>query len=280
VIVLPLGGFGNPVISSPAVPAVPDDIAFEDAEFGGGKIPEFNSLAFDNPEPCGVRIGNTPFDCAELESATAPEGIEFEMVEFWKAGFGVAALESPQLVGTSPERAALRAIEPDGPATPLVLLGSPASTEEGGGVDEEPRVYEVNTGMDEEPAAEEFVHVEFDGALKRAVVGAKLKEAVSGPVALGCLLTSLILFGKPAGMEEGGRIDDELRVFEGMSVDEVAAVEDEGILEDKTSVPENVSDEMAELEDCTDDVADKLELDVDEDKLDDDPEVRSTTKLH
>ena len=134
--------------------------------------------------------------------------------------------------------------------------------------------------MDEEPAAEESDHVELDGALKRAAVGAKLKEALSDPVALGCLLTSLILFGKPAGMEEGGRIDDELRVFEEMSADEAAAVEDEGILEDKTYVPENVPDEMAELEGCTDDVANKLEFDVDQDEFDADPEVRSTTKLH
>ncbi len=247
-------------------------------------IPELNNFAFSNPRPCGVKVGNIEAGRAEYESTAEPESTEFETVEFGKAGTGAAALGIPEFVGTRPERAVSLGIESDGPTTSLILFGSPATAEEVGRMGGKSSVLVEEANAEKGAAAEdeeaEFDLVEFESALERAAVGAKLEMAVSVPVVLLCSTTSFILFGSPAGMVEGGTMDDQPSVFDETSVDEEVAAEDAGTLEDKASVPNAICDERTEFKGRTDDVAEKLEFDIVEDRLEEYSEDRDTIQLH
>ncbi len=249
-------------------------------------IPELNNFTFSNPRPCGLKVGNIEAERAEYESTAKPESTEYETVEFGKAGIGAAALGIPEFVGTRPERAVSLGIESDGPATSLILFGNPATAtaEEVGRMGGKSSVLEEEATAEKGAAAEDeeadFDLVEFESKLERAAVGAKLEMAVSVPVVLVCSTTSFILFGSPAGMVEGGTMDDQPSVFDETSVDEEVAAKDAGTLEDKASVTDAVCDERAEFKGRTDDVAEKLEFDIVEDRLDEYSEDRDTIQLH
>lgn len=285
---LALEAVGNVVICplwesvefGPAVPAVPPRTVFDVIRLAVLDSPELSKLVSANPRPCAaVKVGNAVFDDAECEESEGPGGIEFENVEFWRAKFDVVAVT--RLVGTKLETAISPPV-----ATSLVLFGRAPVTKDEERVGEEPSLLEESkvdedTLVDDE--ATEIENVELEAAefdTEEANVGARLRLAVSVALPLDCPTTSFILSGDPANVEEISSNDDELIVSEGMSVDEQAAAEEEGPLEDNGFVQEAVCNEQAEREDCTEGIADRLEVEVDQDDIDEDVEDRETIQLH